>query len=263
MKYIAVTGAYGGIGKAVVDILKNNGYFVFALDKEIENEEKNVMPIKTDLTNELSVKNAFNVINSVTDSLYAILHFAGRYVLNSLIEINESDFINTFNVNLFGAYRVNKYFLPLLKKGSKILITTSELAPLDPLPFTGLYAITKTALDKYAYSLRMELQLLDVQVCVLRPGAVKTPMIDVSTSDLDKFCKNSTLYSCNATRFKKIVDGVEAKNVSPTKIANKVLKIINKNKVKQVYTINRNPLLLLLNALPKSLQTKIIKIILK
>ncbi len=263
MKYVAVTGAYGGIGKAVVDILKNNGYFVFALDKEIESEEKNVMPIKTDLTNELSVKNAFDVINSVTDSLYAILHFAGRYVLNSLIEINESDFINTFNVNLFGAYRVNKYFLPLLKKGSKILITTSELAPLEPLPFTGLYAITKTALDKYAYSLRMELQLLDVQVCVLRPGAVKTPMIDVSTSDLDMFCKNSTLYSCNATRFKKIVDGVEAKNVSPTKIANKVLKIINKNKVKQVYTINRNPLLLLLNALPKSLQTKIIKIILK
>ena len=49
--------------------------------------------------------------------------------------------------------------MPLLKKGSKIIITTSELAPLDPVPFTGSYAVTKGALDKYAYSLRMELQL--------------------------------------------------------------------------------------------------------
>ena len=62
----------------------------------------------------------------------------------------------------------------MLKNGSKILITTSELAPLDPLPFTGIYAVTKGALDKYAYSLRMELQLLGMRVSVLRAGAVDT-----------------------------------------------------------------------------------------
>ena len=106
--------------------------------------------------------------------------------------MEEKDYLSTFDVNVFGAYRINKTFLPLLKKGSRIVITTSELAPLDPLPFTGVYAITKSALEKYAYSLRMELQLLDIDVVVLRPGAVKTSMLGDSTTALDKFCKKTT-----------------------------------------------------------------------
>ena len=191
------------------------------------------------------------------------MHFAGIYALDSLVEISEEKFLRIFEVNLFGVFRINKTFIPLLKNGSKILITTSELAPLAPLPFTGLYAITKSALDKYAYSLRMELQLLGVKVCVLRPGAVDTGMISVSTRELDAFCDNTKLFSCNATRFKRIVDGVEARKIPTQKIADKSLKIICKKHPKQVYKINRNPLLLLLNALPKTWQTKIIKLILK
>jgi short-subunit dehydrogenase len=184
-------------------------------------------------------------------------------VLTSLVEIDEKSFIKAFDINLFGVYRVNKIFLPLLDYGSRILITTSELAPLSPLPFTGLYAITKSALDKYAYSLRMEVQLLGIKVSVLRPGAVKTDMISASTKQLDDFCNNSTLYKCNAERFKKIVDSVEAKNIGADKIALKSYKIITAKKPRQVYNINRNPLLRLLNILPKRLQTKIIKGILK
>ena len=150
-----------------------------------------------------------------------------------------------------------------MKNGSKILLTTSELAPLDPLPFTGVYAVTKAALDKYAYSLRMELQLLGISVSVLRAGAVSTGMLGVSTTALDRFCENTALYQCNAERFKKIVCGVEAKSVPPEKIANKTAAILRKKRMKFAYSINRNPLLRLLNALPKSWQCAIIKKILK
>jgi short-subunit dehydrogenase len=160
-------------------------------------------------------------------------------------------------------YLINKTFLPILSRGSKILITTSELAPLDPLPFTGIYAVTKGALDKYAYSLRMELQLLDISVSVLRAGAVETKMLGVSTNALDRFCEKTKLYSCNATRFKKIVDSVESRCIPPEKIARKTISIINKRKTKFAYSINRNPLLLLLNGLPKSIQLWVIKKILK
>ena len=142
-------------------------------------------------------------------------------------------------------------------------MTTSELAPLDPLPFTGLYAVTKGALDKYAYSLRMELQLLGISVSVLRAGAVSTGMLGVSTDALDRFCEKTATYQCNAARFKKIVNGVEAKSVSPEKIAKKVGKILRKKKPKFVYSVNRNKLLLLLNALPKGLQCFAIRKILK
>ncbi len=263
MKYVLVTGANGGMGKAVTNILKNNGYFVFALDKKPCEKQENVMAITCDITDENSIKQAFETVKSTTENLYAILHFAGIYTLNSLVETNEDEFVRAFNINLFGAYRINKTFLPLLKNGSKIVITTSELAPLDPLPFTGLYAITKSALDKYAYSLRMEVQLLGISVSVLRPGAVKTDMLPISTKALDDFCNKTTLYSCNAKRFKKIVDNVESKNVPPRKIAKTTLKIVQAKKPKLVYKINRNPLLLLLNVLPTRLQTWIIKKILK
>ena len=141
-------------------------------------------------------------------------------------EIDEEKFLRAFDVNVFGAYRINKYFLPLLKNG-RIVIVTSELAPLEPLPFTGIYAVTKSTLDKYAYSLRMELQLLGIKVSVLRPGAVETKLLEDSTTELDKFCESTQLYSCNAERFKRIVDSVEARSVKPEKIDKKMLKIIS------------------------------------
>lgn len=259
MKYILVTGAYGGMGRKTVEALSKQGFCVIALDKVTGDAKDNVIPIQADITDEDSVKAAFAKVKEITGELYAIVHFAGIYMLDSLVEIERESFEKAFRVNLFGAFLINKTFLPLLKKGSRIVITTSELAPLDPLPFTGLYAVTKGALDKYAYSLRMELQLMDIYVSVIRAGAVNTGMLNVSTDSLDRFCENTKLYSCNAERFKNIVGKVEARCIPPEMIAQKVLKILKTKSPKFAYSINRNPLLLLLNALPKRLQLWVIK----
>lgn len=263
MKYVLITGAYGGMGHKTVKELAGKGLTVFALDKKVGQAEENVVPIQTDVTDAESIKNAFEKVKSVTDELFAIVHFAGVYMLNSLVEMKDEDFDRIFKINLYGAFYVNKTFMPLLKKGSRIVITTSELAPLDPLPFTGIYAITKSALDKYAYSLRMELQLLGISVSVIRAGAVTTGMLGASTDALDRFCENTAVYQCNASRFRKIVNSVEAKSVPPEKIALKALKILQTKKPKFVYNVNRNKLLLLLNVLPKRMQFGVIKKILK
>ena len=263
MKSILVTGAYGGMGSAACKLLRDMGYTVFALDKKISEAEKGIIPIQADITSEDSIKEAFARVAETAESLDAILHFAGMYMLDSLVEMSDEDFRTIFDVNLRGAFLINKKFLPLLGKGSRILIVTSELAPLDPLPFTGIYAVTKAALDKYAYSLRMELQLLGITVSVLRAGAVKTRMLGVSTDALDRFCEGTKLYSCNAARFKRIVGTVEASNIPPEKIAQKAVRILKKKNPRFAYSINRNPLLLLLNALPKRLQLFAIKMILR
>ena len=263
MKYVLITGAYGGMGHATVQALAKNGFCVFALDRKVDEPIETVGPIQVDLTNAVAVQAAFEQVKKVTDELFAIIHFAGVYTLDSLIEIPDKEFERVFQINVFGAFYVNKTFMPLLKRGSRILMTTSELAPLDPLPFTGLYAVTKSALDKYAYSLKMELQLLGVSVSVLRAGAVSTGMLGVSTAALDAFCQKTEHYSCNAERFKKIVNGVEAKSVPPEKIAKKAMLIIGKKNPRFSYAVNRNKLLLLLNALPKSVQFGAIKNILK
>lgn len=266
MKYVLITGAYGGMGKATVEIFRQNGYVVFALDKyipDVYEEPDGVIPIQVDVTDDDSVLAAFNLVKTYTDTLYAIVHFAGIYTLDSLVEIETSEYEKIFKINVFGAFIVNKTFRPLLNLGSRILMTTSELAPLQPLPFTGIYAVTKGALDKYAFSLKMELQLSGIFVSVLRAGAVDTGMISASTKALDKFCENTKFYVCNGKRFKSIVDSVESRKISPNKLAKKAYKIVNTQKPSFAYKINRNPLLLILNALPKRLQFWIIKKVLK
>ena len=263
MKNVLITGAYGGMGRATARLLSSQGIKVFALDKRVDKEEENIIPIEADITSEESINCALENVKTHTSSLDAIIHFAGIYMLDSLVEMESKDFKKIFDVNFYGVYLINKVFLPLLYEGSRILITTSELAPLDPLPFTGVYAISKGALDKYAYSLRMELQLLKIKVSVLRTGAVDTGMLGASTDALDRFCEKTKLYDCNAKRFKKIVNSVEARSVKPEKIAKKANKILKKKNPKFAFNINRNPLLLLLNILPKRTQLWAIRQILK
>lgn len=263
MKYVLVTGAYGGMGRKTVAALKEQGFGVIAMDRTTDAMEDGVVPVTCDVTDQDSVNAAFSRVGELTDELYAIVHFAGIYLLDSLVEIDNNSFERAFKVNFIGAFLVNKTFLPLLKKGGRIVITSSELAPLDPLPFTGIYAVTKGALDKYAYSLRMELQLLGISVSVIRAGAVNTGMLNVSTSALDKFCEDTKLYSCNAERFRKIVQRVEARCVPPEKIAAKAVKILKAGNPRFAYNINRNPLLLLFNVLPKRLRFALIRMILK
>ncbi len=260
---ILITGAYGGMGRAAVKAIRDCGYRVFALDRAVCEPEDDVIPVKADITDEESVKLAYNSVCASTDELYAVIHFAGVYMLDSLVEMQSAEFDRIFAVNLRGAYLVNRIFLPLLKNDSRIVITTSELAPLDPLPFTGVYAVTKAALDKYAYSLRMELQLKGIKVSVLRAGAVNTGMLGASTAALDRFCEKTELYTCNADRFKHIVQSVEARSIAPEKVAKKVIRMLKKRTPRFAYSINRNPLLLLLNALPKRIQFFAIRQVLK
>ena len=262
MKTAIVTGAAGGMGRAAAEKLTGEGFRVFGLDIRVPEENPVFTFIQTDLTDGASVENAFHAMSEKAERIDCIINMAGVYDLNSLVEMNEEDFTRIFQVNLFAAYRVNKTFLPLLSKGGRIVIVSSELAPLDPLPFTGIYGITKAALEKYAFSLRMELQLLGHPVIVLRPGAVDTGLLAASTHRLECFSKNTVLYACNADRFQRIVSRVEERKISPEKIASVLYRAISAKHPKYVYKINRNPLLLLLNALPDRWQYAIIRRIL-
>ncbi len=263
MKSILVTGANGGMGKAVTGLFAKYGYRVFALDRDLPAEGENIVPIQADVTDEKSLIDAVNRVGCLTQELYAILHLAGIYLLNSLIEITPSEMEKIFRVNLGGAFLVNRLFRPFLTEGARIMMITSELAVRDPLPFTGVYAITKAALDRYAYSLKMELQLSDIYVSVLRAGAVDTGMLGQSTDQLDSFCEKTKQYQYNAKRFRNIVDKVEARKISPDRIAKKVYKITCSRIPAFAYSINRNPLLILFDCLPVTIRFWVIRKILE
>ena len=210
MKTALITGAAGGMGKACAQRFLREGWTVYGLDLR-DPGLPGLRFLRADLTDEADIEAAFRTVRAGVRHLDAVVHMAGLYDLNSLVEIPDTDVQRIFGVNLFAAWRVNRIFLPLLGEGSRVVVTSSELAPLDPLPFTGVYAVTKAAADKYALSLRMELQLLGIGVSVLRPGAVDTGMLDASRARLDAFCGSTTHYGVDAARFRRIVEGFESR----------------------------------------------------
>lgn len=265
MKRVVITGGASGMGRAVALKLAENGYFVYSCDiKKNAEEKENICQLEMDVCKQASVSAAFEKISAETDSLEAIINFAGIIMMNSLVEISEEDFTKIFDVNFFGAYRVNKTFLPLvLKNKGKIIITTSELAPNRIIPFNSIYSISKKALDAYAEGLRMELGILGVPVITLRPGAVSTEMIGSSNNAVDKMVNGTVLYKNNTAKFKKIVDSEQGTAIPASKIANLVLKMLNRKRVKYVYTKNASLKLKLLNVVPTGMQVKIYKTLLK
>ena len=265
MSNVLITGVSGGMGLSTAKRYLYYGHKVYDLDIKEINEElgDNFTFIKTDLTNIDDVNNAYNIISKEINHIDYIITLSGIYNLDSLVEIPEEQFIKIFDINVFSIYRVNKVFIPLLDKTSKIIMISSELGPLDPLPFTGLYGITKSTLEKYAYSLRMELQVFGIKVIIVRPGAVKTTLLDDSMKSINRFVDNTKLYKTNAKKFKKITESIESKNISPDKVSYLIYKISQKKRVRYVYNINRNFLLRLLNILPQRLQNRIIYKVIK
>ncbi len=114
IKNILVTGAYGGMGRATVQKLKAQVFRVFALDKHVGEAEENVVPIAANVTDEESVRRAAETVQAQAGELFAVIHFAGVYMLDSLVEIPSAEFEKIFEINVFGAFYVNKAFLPLL-----------------------------------------------------------------------------------------------------------------------------------------------------
>ena len=259
MKTAIITGAAGGMGRACALRLIEEGWTVWGLDLREPADMSGLCFLRVDLTDAETVEAAARRLAEEGVQADCILHMAGIYELGSLAEMEEADWERAFAVNLSGPYRINRALLPLLKEGGRIVLTSSELAPLDPLPFTGIYGITKAALEKYAFSLRMELQLLGYRVIVLRPGAVDTGLLDVSTAKLDRFCETTALYPGGAERMRAVVDRVEARKISPERIAALVSKILRSPRPRYVYAVNRNPLLLLMNALPDRVQCALIR----
>lgn len=258
MKKILIVGVNGGMGFATAKLFQQKGYEIWGLDCIAQPKDSFMHYVQTDITNLDSIIQAYEQIEPMVDAFDAIIHMAGIYMMDSLLEISDERMMKAFDVNYFGIYRINKVFLPLLKKGSRIIMTSSELAPLDPLPFNGLYSITKSTIEKYAFSLRMEVSLLGIQVSIIRPGAVQTSLLNTSLLELESFCNGTQLYGESSKKFQKIVSSVEAKHISPEKVAQKAFRAVVSKHPRYIYNLNRNIGLRLLNFLPNRIQVLLI-----
>lgn len=264
MKQIVLTGAAGGLGTAVALYLASHDCRVFACDiKPSPHTHPHIVPVHMDVRSQTSVSQAYETVQKSTNRLDAVISLAGVYMMDSLVEMEEARFTAILDINLTGVYRVNKTFLPMLRDGGRILITTSELAWQKPLPFNGIYSLTKTALDCYADSLRLELMLLGIPVITIRPGPFQTQLVNTSGKEMMRLCEKTTLYQIGAQRFRAIMDSQTQTAKDPSVLAAVIYKALTSRRPRYVYTKNAGFLLKLYSALPRRLQALALKQLLK
>ena len=260
MKHMLITGGAGGIGHAVSVYFSQRGWKVYSCDiSHQEQVDKNIIPVVMDVRSTKSIAAARKLVEKYTSHLDVIISLAGVYIMDSLVEIKEEDFLRIFDINVNGAYRVNKEFLPLVKNGGRIIIITSELSCLKPLPFNGIYSITKTTLEAYAHSLRLELALIDIPVITIRPGTVNTKLLGDSFSSMEKMFKKTMLYKKNALKFHNIMTKATNKPIPMDKLADMIYRVALASHPRPSYTIGAGLALRIFSALPTRTQAALLK----
>ena len=260
---VLITGIASGIGQATANKFLENNHIVYGIDVQTIESKENLYTYKVDITDEASLINIKQELLNNNVSFDIIINIAGIHKMASLIEEDYSTLKRLIDINLLGTMLVNKTFHPLLKKDGRIIIVTSEVAPLDPMPFNGLYNVSKTALDSYSQALRQELNLIGQKVITIRPGAIKTPLANNSLEDTKRLQEQTILYKKQSHKFYNLVSKFMGIPIEPIKIGKLIYKAgISKNP-KLIYQKNRNLGLMLLNILPKRFQCFIIKGLLK
>ncbi len=260
---LLITGAASGIGQAVAKHFMECGHTVYGIDLTNTESHSNYLGFTADITDEDSLQNVRKYLLENNITLNAILNIAGIHMMASLVESDFSKMKKVVDVNLSGTLLVNRVFYDRLAKHGRIIIVTSEVAAFDPMPFNGLYNVTKTALDTYAQALRQELNLLGQKVVTIRPGAVETNLSTASMKATRALADTTVLYRKQARNFAGLAAKFMGKPIKAEVLAALIYKATTANHPKLIYSKHPNIGLVLLSALPKRTQCNVIKLLLR
>ncbi|MGB5811010.1 MAG: SDR family NAD(P)-dependent oxidoreductase [Polyangiales bacterium] len=253
-----VTGAGGGLGRALVKRLAENGWLVFAGDLDdaqlqVFQSSANLVPIILDVTAQESIAAARQTIEAQTAGLDAIVNFAGVMGVGSLTDIPEARLQRILDINVMGTYRVNKAFLPLVERAKGRLVNiSSETGWQTTAPFNGPYAMTKYAIEAYSHALRRELALLGVAVITIQPGPFKTDMVEGIERAFSVAESETMRFKRVIQRLKRLAGKQIRSAHDPTLLAATIEKALTVRRPKPVYSVKPDPLRSSLERLPLS-----------
>ena len=259
---ILITGAASGIGGAAADFFLSNGHNVYAIDVKKCDVRANLYGYVADITDESSLTAVKEDIESQAVKLDAIVCIAGIHTMAALVESEYSRLKRVIDVNLLGTMLTCRVFHSLLCEKGRVVIVTSEVATYTPMPFNGLYNVSKSALESYADALRQELNLLGQRVVTVRPGAIETPLAASSATSTEALASTTVLYKKQAKHFSSLVANFTGTPMSPASLAPVIYKATIRKRPRCSYSKNRNPGLVLLSLLTKKTQCLIVKFLL-
>jgi len=254
MKNILVTGASTGIGWGIAKIFIKKGWRVFGSVRKQADADRlqaelgeNFTSLLFDVTDGEAVNNALQQLKTLLgdNQLHALVNNAGIAVSGPMLHVNLEELKWQFEVNVIGAVRVTQAFAPLLGAAEDFtgspgkIINISSVAGEIAGPFLGSYAGSKFALEGISHSMRRELQKYGVQVVIVRPGYVSTPIWDKeSATDQDKWKGNP--FEKAMVGYQKYMLKNGKRGLTPQDLGNKVWQITNAKKPKLVYPVVKN-----------------------
>jgi NAD(P)-dependent dehydrogenase (short-subunit alcohol dehydrogenase family) len=175
---VLITGASSGIGEATAHHLKGRGFDVVGAVRKDEDAERlrsaGLRAVKLDVTDPDSVAAARSELGDV--ALAGLVNNAGIAVAAPIEFIPLEQLRRQLEINLVGQVAVIQSFLPALRAGRGRIVNVSSIGGRVALPLVGAYNMSKFALEAMSDSLRREVRAQGVDVIVIEPGGVKTPI---------------------------------------------------------------------------------------
>lgn len=177
-KVVVVTGASSGIGRTCALHLAKSGYRVFGAQRRTDGADgSGVEMVSLDVTDSASVNTAIQAIHDRAGRIDAVVNNAGNSIMGAVEDISIEEGQAQMDTNFFGVLRVCRAVLPIMRaQGSGYIINVSSLAGIQGLPFSGLYAASKFALEGVSESLRLETQRFGIKVVLVEPGDFDTAL---------------------------------------------------------------------------------------
>lgn len=251
MRSVVVTGVSTGIGWGILKVLIEQGYRVFGSVRKTQDAERLTkefgeafVPLLFDITDESGVQTAAQQVREQLngETLFGLVNNAGVAVPAPLMHQPIEDFRQQIEVNLIGQIIVTQAFLPLLGtdpslKGNPGRVTNmSSVSGIAGYPFLGAYAASKFALEGFSESLRRELMLYGIDVIIIGPGSVATPIWDKAES-LDVSIYDGTEYAEAIRRIYKYMIEDGRNGYPPEKVGEVVLHALTTPKPRVRYAV--------------------------
>ncbi|MCA9940624.1 MAG: SDR family oxidoreductase [Anaerolineales bacterium] len=257
MKYIVITGVSSGIGNSTARELLAHGYHVFGSVRQAAEAERlrqelgeRFTPLVFDITDTAAVVAAAAQVAAVVGDggLTALVNNAGISIVGPLMHEPLAELRRQCEVNVVGTLAVTQAFLPLLgaRKDAphppgRIVTVTSTVGKVI-FPFYGAYGASKHAVEGMMEALRRELVMYGIDVVVVAPGAVRTPMWD-KQGKTDFSLYAGTDYAGPLAQMEEMMGRMRNAGMTPDKIAHRLRQIIQTPRPKARYGIYKNWLL--------------------
>jgi NAD(P)-dependent dehydrogenase (short-subunit alcohol dehydrogenase family) len=273
MQSVVITGASTGIGWATAKLLLGRGLRVFGSVRKQADADRlkgefgaNFTPLLFDVTDEAAVLAAAREVRAALggETLFGLVNNAGIAVAGPVLELSVDEFRRQMDVNVVGPVIATQAFGPLLGsdpslKGPKgRIVMISSVAGKSGNPLMSAYAASKFAIEGLSESLRREMMLFGIDVIIIAPGAVKTPIWSKAEEvDISAY-RNSPFFPA-LERIRKFMLRLGETGLPAEKIAEAIADALTSANPQVRYQITPDPMRHLMTAiLPKRMVDKII-----